>query len=99
MKVKFNSLAEMEFLQAVQFYEERSTGLGKTFRHAVEKTIELIRQFPNAAPLVRGDVHKRAVQKKFPYSLVYSVEDDAIYIISIMHQKRRPSYWYSRILK
>lgn len=97
MKIEFNSLAEKEFLAAIRYYEKRSRGLGRRFRNVVEKTLESIQQFPELAREVRPEIRIKHVQKKFPYSIIYSVRKDSLYIVSVMHQKRNPTYWYSRV--
>lgn len=33
---------------------------------------------------------------KFPYSLIYRLQDDAVRIIAIAHHSRRPGYWVKR---
>jgi len=33
----------------------------------------------------------------FPFRLVYAVEDSAIRIIAVAHQKRRPDYWRGHV--
>ena len=34
--------------------------------------------------------------RKFPFSLIYSVEGSLIWIIAVAHQSRRPGYWRKR---
>ncbi len=36
---------------------------------------------------------------KFPYSILYAVEKDSVYLLAIMHQKRKPLYWKNRTTK
>ena len=33
----------------------------------------------------------------FPYNVLYSIERDLIVIVAVAHQKRRPTYWRTRI--
>ncbi|HSL96708.1 MAG TPA: type II toxin-antitoxin system RelE/ParE family toxin, partial [Thermoleophilia bacterium] len=51
--------------------------------------------FPDAAPLVRGQVRKQAMAA-FPYSVVYTLIDDAVVVLAIAHHARRPFYWIAR---
>ena len=87
--------AETEINEAADFYDLENPGLGSVFIDEIQKAIESISEFPDAAPLIRGRVRKRAVVK-FPYSLVYSVRQDEIRILAVAHQKRRPFYWRGR---
>jgi len=36
------------------------------------------------------------VLARLPYALVYEVRDDAILILAIAHQSKRPYYWRGR---
>jgi hypothetical protein len=35
--------------------------------------------------------------RRFPYGVVYAIRNDEIYLIAVMHLKRRPFYWKKRI--
>ena len=87
--------AEAEINEAADFYDLVDPGLGVVFVDEVQRAIESISEFPDAAPLVRGRVRKNPLVK-FPYSLVYSVRPDEIRLLAVAHQKRRPFYWRGR---
>jgi len=87
--------AEVEINEAADFYDLEDPGLGSVFIDEVQRAIERISQFPDAAPLVRGRLRKKPLVK-FPYSLVYSVRPDEVRLLAVAHQKRRPFYWRGR---
>jgi hypothetical protein len=66
----FHPLAELEFLEAVQYYSEIDSDLGKRFVDEVEHAQAQILMFPNASRLVGGAIRRRMVNG-FPYSLFY----------------------------
>ncbi|MBB5040498.1 type II toxin-antitoxin system RelE/ParE family toxin [Prosthecobacter dejongeii] len=39
---------------------------------------------------------RRASLRKFPYHLLYEVDDDAIYLVVLRHDKRHPDYGVDR---
>ena len=39
---------------------------------------------------------RRANFRKFPYHLLYQVDDDVIYLLAVRHDKRRPNYGTDR---
>jgi plasmid stabilization system protein ParE len=45
---------------------------------------------------VRGDV-RRWNLRHFPYALIFRRVDDVIEIIAVMHARREPEYWKSRL--
>jgi toxin ParE1/3/4 len=87
--------AESEINEAADFYDIESPGLGAVFIDEVQRGIERISRFPEAAPLIEGRVRRQALFK-FPYSLIYSVRPDEIRLLAVAHQKRRPFYWRGR---
>ena len=91
----FHPEADAELTNAALFYESRMPGLGKSFSAEVERTITLIREFPDSGSPV-GPNRKRVLIARFPYSVVYRRDPEAVVIVAVAHQRRRPSYWRSR---
>lgn len=98
MKIVFHPEANEEMIESARFYEERDDGLGIRFLEAVEDTMRRIRQFPYAGPVERADIRKGFVSG-FPFTVLYQVQRDQIYIAAVMHQHRRPGYWRKRLRK
>ena len=96
MKVIFHPEASEEKLESARFYEARSQGLGSDFLDAVEETTRRIEQFPEAGPVDRANIRKRIVPG-FPFTVLYEVHSDRIFIAAVMHQHRRPGYWRERV--
>ena len=92
----FHPEATAEMIGHAQYYENKSQGLGYDFLTAVEEATQRIEQFPKAAPLDRANIRKRLVSG-FPFTILYEVQPDRIYIAAVMHQHRRPGYWLGRI--
>lgn len=91
----FHPEADAELEEASLFYESRVAGLGKSFAAEVERTISLVREFPEAGSPV-GPAWRRVVVARFPYSIVYRQDPDKIVIVAVAHQRRRPGYWRRR---
>jgi plasmid stabilization system protein ParE len=92
MRVIFSELASRELDEAIQHYEVEFQGLGKRFRDEVKKAAKRILEYPVAWSRERGDVRK-CLLHKFPYKLLYSIEEDHVFIIAVAHQHRKPDYW------
>lgn len=93
--LSYTSKAREELFEAAEYYELESPGLGSSFLAAVGQALEQIMLYPESAPVVRGRVRRKTVQR-FPYSLLYSLRGQAIRILAVMNQKRRPFYWLGR---
>ena len=94
-RVSFHELADRELHDAALYYAQESTGLGIKFLAEIEQDLRWIVRNPNAGKLVMGRVRRR-VLGRFPYGILYSVNDDGIRILAIMNLKRRPLYWVGR---
>lgn len=95
MKVIFSKYAVQELNDAVCYYELQYEGLGRRFREEVKKAIRRMSEYPKAWSVERKDVRK-CLLHKFPYKLLYSIEEDHLFVIAIAHQHRKPDYWIER---
>ncbi|HQI42399.1 MAG: hypothetical protein B6D44_02400 [Ignavibacteriales bacterium UTCHB2] len=95
MQVRFLEPASIELDDAIEYYEIQLQGLGKKFLDEVLDSIALITQFPDLFP--KNSEHTRkAVLRKFPFNIIYTLFKDDIYIIAVAHQNRQPEYWIER---
>jgi plasmid stabilization system protein ParE len=96
VSVSIHELAALELADAVNYYESRISGLGRSFLDEIERAVKEITDQPEAAPVIYKFV-RRKLLRRFPYSLMYSLTGDTIRILCVANQKRRPSYWYRRV--
>ena len=95
MKVEFDREALAEFVEAAAHYAECSPALRHRFEHAVEHAVRRIAEQPHLYPAMRGDV-RRCPLSTFPYSVLYAVQGDLVFVIAVMHGKRDPDSWLGR---
>lgn len=95
MGVVFHARATTEAIEAFRYYEERVPGLGVSFLLDLGEAGRLIGEHPEASPLV-GEEIRRKLCRRFPYSLLYTVEPERILVLAVAHHKRRPGYWQER---
>ena len=96
MKYAFHPEAEVELVDAIDYYEDREPGLGYDFAIEVHSTLENILSFPKAWPIL--DEHIRRCQtRRFPYGIIYTIDKDVILVLAIMHLHRHPEYWKDRL--
>jgi toxin ParE1/3/4 len=88
--------AELELNAAMAYYEEQRRGLGLALLAEVERTAEMIRQFPAAWPLHGPAGHRKAALVGFPFALHYLELPDGVWISAVAHAKREPFYWRGR---
>lgn len=94
----FHPLAAAELDEAVEYYEAVQAGKGLELADSIERAIEYICSFPEAAPLTRGTVRSKLVmpRRRWHYTLHYRVKGDLVRILAVAHQKRQPFYWFGR---
>lgn len=96
MRHAFHPEALLEFEEAVQFYKQRGRNLGRRFAREIRTTIAKITATPDRWRILEEDV-RRCLVRVFPYALLYTIEEDHILIVGIMHGRRRPGYWRHRL--
>jgi plasmid stabilization system protein ParE len=96
MKVEILSAAEAELADAVAYYNGQSEGLGYEFAAEIRQTIARILQFPDAWTRLSART-RRCRTKRFPYGLVYQIRGDVVLIVAVMHLRRHPDTWKSRL--
>ena len=95
MTFSFHPEAEKEFLEAINYYENRERGLGYDFAIEVFATIQNIVIYPTAWPALEVGV-RRCLVHRFPYGVIYSIEQEEIFVLAVMHLHRHPDYWKNR---
>lgn len=88
--------AREEFDAAVDWYEERRTGLGARFTLAVNAVLDRVARNPRSHAVVLDDARK-AVVRSFPYCIYYREEGENVVVISVFHTSRDPAEWQRRV--
>ena len=87
--------AQRELRSGTTFYEAQHPGLGKDFVFEVRRLCRHIVETPRLGTEIQPGVRRRMV-RRFPYAVLYAVENSEIIVLAIAHQSRRPDYWTSR---
>jgi toxin ParE2 len=98
LRIKFLTVAETEFDQAVYYYESKRPELGSKFRNEILRSLKLIALYPTAfQPL--GSRSRRCLVSRFPYGIIYRYKQDTgeIIVIAVAHLHRKSDYWLSRL--
>ena len=93
----FRDDAILELLEGVSHYDEARLGCGERFRDSVTEVVASISRFPKFGARVTRSGGREFAMTNFPYSVIYSINADAIEIVAIAHAKRRRGYWKSRL--
>jgi plasmid stabilization system protein ParE len=96
MKLKLLTAAKTDAAGAIAYYNSEEPGLGSEFAAEVRKTLERILQFPNAWTSVSKRV-RRCQVNRFPYGVFYSLKNDVVVVIAVLHNHREPRTWQTRV--
>ncbi len=96
VKLTYHLEARVEIKEAAEYYEDCQEGLGKRFLVAVESAVHSLWLHPLQWRVLCGRF-RRCMVSKFPYGIIYSVNEDEIFIAAVMHLNRKPGYWLRRI--
>lgn len=96
MKYVFHPAALTEYAEAVQFYAERRVELAQALIDAVEDAIFRIVESPTRCRVIDEDI-RQCLTRKLPYGILYTIEQDFILIVAVMHCSREPEYWKDRV--
>ena len=96
MRYEFHPEARQEFRESAAFYESRRENLGVAFTNEIESVLRQIVKAPVSWPFIEDDI-RRCLAHRFPYGVLYTIENDYILILAVMHGSRKPGYWHDRL--
>ena len=88
--------AAADLREARAWYEDQRPGLGEQFALAVVATVEAITENPLRFPVVHRE-RRRAGVRRFPYGVIFEVEERRIVVIACFHGRRNPRRWQARL--
>ena len=98
MNIEFLEPATTELYEAIVFYNIQRQGLGLEFAKEVQDTIERIKLNPEAwSTISKSKQARRCLTNRFPFGIIYQIRKNTILIVAVMHLKRRPQTWQSRL--
>ncbi len=88
--------AEDDVAEAYGWYEARRVGLGEEFLTAVDACLHDILRWPEANPVVHEE-YRRAMLRRFPYSIFYEYRTNTVTVYCVCHNARDPKAWQKRL--
>ena len=91
MRYILSKIASQELEEGYAYYELQKEGLGNEFKEMMQRAIDEVFTSPYLYPLIVEPIHRK-VTNRFPYNIFYRIDNEAIVILSISHQHRKPFY-------
>lgn len=95
LPISFRPEAFDEYLDACQWYEEKSAGLGAEFEACIEEKLVSLRERPELYSVVDRDIREANV-RRFPYTIYFRVDERGVRVLSVFHNSRDPAIWLAR---
>lgn len=96
MKFLWHDLARAEYDEAVDYYLLLAGPvIARNFSTALNQTLCLVEEYPEIGAGTYSRARRFPVHG-FPFHVVYRIRADAIVIVAVANQSRRPGYWGGR---
>ena len=92
----FHPAASPEYLEAIAYYAAIHVERGERFDAEIQRLASEVSMDPQRFFRFHFPA-QRALSSEFPYSVVYLDQPDRVWIVAVMHAKRRPGYWRMRL--
>ena len=94
-EVSITSAAEVDFTEALCWYAQHSQQAAENFESEFEQVLISIVADPHRFPKC-DQRHQYCRMKRFPFQVIYRIDQDIITVIAVAHAKRKPGYWSDR---
>jgi plasmid stabilization system protein ParE len=88
--------ADDDIESAFEWYENAHSGLGLEFLEELRQAYDRITAGSLKYQILRSSI-RHALLRRFPYAVYFSVEEDTVVILAVLHVKRDPAIWQSRM--
>ena len=87
---------EADVEAAFNWYQREEPGLGFEFLEELRDAYQRILDHPFAYQDLRSGI-RRALTRRFPYAIYFSIEGEIIVIVAVLSTARGPEEWQLRI--
>jgi plasmid stabilization system protein ParE len=94
--VRYHQGAALDVKSAVDWYRGRSAKAASDFVEELDRAVATIGEAPERWPMGKSNT-RRFLLWRFPFSIIYSEQEDVIIIWAVAHSSRRPEYWVRRL--
>ena len=96
LPVRLTAAAVQDLTLAERWYLDEAPHLLASFEEEINRAFLLISERPELYQTVESAI-RRALVRKFPFSVFYRVLPEWIEVIAVVHQSRDPRTWHGRL--
>jgi plasmid stabilization system protein ParE len=90
MRVRYTPRARSDLRSILQFIDERSPKGAVNVKRAIQRTIELIAEFPEAGRVAGEEGIRVLPAGRYPYLIYWIVQGGEAWLVHIRDARRRP---------
>ena len=94
-RLEAEAAVEFDIESAFRWYEAEEPGLGPEFLEQLRLIYRRILDNPLGYEEQRSGI-RRGLMRQFPYAVYFSIEDETILILAVLHTARDPAEWQLR---
>jgi ParE toxin of type II toxin-antitoxin system, parDE len=94
---RYHPQVATDLREACKYYDAISLPLGDRFRMNVRKKIAKIVEQPELHGFI-GDCYRGALVDRFPYVVVFAIENDVTCIYGVRHAASDQTTWFNRTM-
>ncbi|MGK2913830.1 MAG: type II toxin-antitoxin system RelE/ParE family toxin [Porticoccaceae bacterium] len=91
MRILWQNPAKIELKEAVQYYRANAGD----FRDEARRVTRQLLEHPEIGLRIHHEVRRYPLHD-YPFNIIYRLTPEAIIIVALAHQSRRPGYWTDR---
>ena len=96
-KLSIKDEAKVDISDAFYWYEEKQKGLGIRFIEILDDCFYTIENNPKLFAR-KYDELRQAIVRKFPYVVIYEIEDFDIIVYSVFNTSQNPEKWLDWVI-
>lgn len=102
MQLVLHPDAQRDIIEAADWYDAKTFGLGDAFLTEVDQAFGAISEMPETWPVWPGTLAlkpptRRYLLEKFAfYAVAYRAFPDKVQVLAIVHCRKKPFYWTKR---
>lgn len=93
------AISEIEEIR--DWYDQRELGLGNKFLADLRDALESIESHPHGCPLEETNPSDRNARRRtlhaFPFRVIFEMQAERVYVLTVAHHNRQPGYWRERL--
>ncbi len=95
LRIVYRKAAKAELDEAILYYERQRTGVGEELLSEIDQAVMRAAAHPEHFPVVFDNI-RRALAKRFPYTVFFRVRGSALVVLAVLHGRRDPAVWQRR---